>query len=236
MSGVKMLQSVTVHWIAEWLSEQPRTGQPLLVGLTGSVASGKSTLAMGLKQVLEAKRRVDQVSTDGFLLPNAVLAERGLSLRKGYPESYDQAGLARALTDIRQGPAAFPGYSHVTYDIDPALSRTLEPPDILILEGLGLPPSDARLDLLIYLDAAEEDLERWFLERFMVFWRAAETDPASFYAQFRTMDETQAEVFARSVWAGINLPNLRDHILPARDLADMVLRKDSQHQLYRVRP
>jgi type I pantothenate kinase len=231
-----MSQSVTVSWIAEWLADRPLSHRPMLVGLTGSVASGKSTLALALKQALGGLKQVDHVSTDGFLLPNAVLAERGLSLRKGFPESYDQPALARALTAIRQGPAAFPGYCHVTYDIDPALTRILEPPEILILEGLGLPPSDARLDVLIYLDAGEGDLQRWFLERFMVFWRAAETDPTSFYAQFRTMDEIQAETFARSVWAGINLPNLRDHILPAREVADMVLRKDSRHQLHLVRP
>jgi len=231
-----MSKPMTVRQIAEWLASRPGSGQPLLIGLTGSVASGKSTLALALKQSLGGLKQVDHVSTDGFLLPNSVLTERGLALRKGFPESYDQGGLARALSAIRQGPTTFPGYSHVTYDVDPALSRTLDPPDILILEGLGLPPSGARLDILIYLDAAEADLERWFLDRFMVLWRAAETDPTSFYVQFRTMDEVQAGAFARSVWAGINLPNLRDHILPVRDAADMILQKDGQHQLFLIRP
>ncbi len=105
-----MSQSVTVSWIAEWLADRPLPHRPMLVGLTGSVASGKSTLALALKQALGGLKQVDHVSTDGFLLPNAVLAERGLSLRKGFPESYDQPALARALTAIRQGPAAFPGY------------------------------------------------------------------------------------------------------------------------------
>jgi type I pantothenate kinase len=227
---------VTITQIAQRLLEQAPPAGPFLIGLTGSVASGKSTLALALKDQLSFERQVDHVSTDGFLLPNSVLTERGLALRKGFPESYDQAGLARALSAIRRGSTIFPGYSHVTYDVDPALSRTLDPPDILILEGLGLPPSGARLDILIYLDAAEADLERWFLDRFMVLWRAAETDPTSFYAQFRTMDEVQAAAFARSVWAGINLPNLRDHILPVREIADMILQKDSRHELHLIRP
>jgi len=218
--------------LAARLNAAARPGEVLVVGLTGSVASGKTTLARALVEVL-APLRVETVSTDGFLLPNAVLAERGLSLRKGFPESYDVEGLSAALSAVRSGPAVFPGYSHVTYDIDLSLARTLETPDILLLEGLGL--GGAELDLLIYLDAQESDLEAWFLERFMVFWRAAEHDPASFYAQFRTMDEPQAIQFAKGVWAGINLPNLRDHIAPLRERADVVVVKDAGHGLRIVR-
>lgn len=218
--------------LAARLRAAARPGQVLVVGLTGSVAAGKTTLARSLIADL-VPLRVETVSTDGFLLPNAVLAERGLSLRKGFPESYDVERLATALRTVRTGPAVFPGYSHVTYDIDAGLARTLERPDILLLEGLGLGGAD--LDLLIYLDAEEADLEAWFLERFLVFWRAAEQDPASFYAQFRTMDEEQAVQFARGVWAGINLPNLRDHIAPLRETADVVVLKDASHGLRLVR-
>lgn len=220
--------------LAKRLRAAARPGTVLVVGLTGSVAAGKTTLARALVEAL-SPLSVETVSTDGFLLPNAVLAERGLSLRKGFPESYDVAGLSAALKAIRAGPATFPGYSHVTYDVDPALARTLDAPDILLLEGLGLAAHAGDLDLLVYLDAEEADLEAWFLDRFLVFWRAAEHDPTSFYAQFRTMDEPQAVQFARGVWAGVNLPNLRDHIVPLRETAGVVVAKDAQHRLRIVR-
>ncbi|MFZ4604820.1 MAG: hypothetical protein ACOYM5_01055 [Caulobacter sp.] len=203
-----------------------------MVGLTGSVAAGKSTLANALKAALEPGLAVEVVSTDGFLWPNAVLAGRGTLMRKGYPETYDQDGLAAAVAALRAGPAVFPGYSHTIYDIDPALSRTVPPPDILILEGLGLADKAAGLDLLVYLDAGEADLEDWFARRFVDFWRAAEHDPASFYARFRAMTEPEAEAFARSmVWGQMNLPNLREHIILARDAADIVVRKRADHSL-----
>lgn len=204
-----------------------------IVGLTGSVAAGKSTLANALKAALAARLSVEVVSTDGFLWPNAVLAERGTLMRKGYPETYDQEGLRAALAGLRTGPAVFPGYSHVIYDIDPALSREIAPPDVLVLEGLGLADKSAGLDLLVYLDAAETDLEDWFARRFMDFWREAGHDPASFYARFRGMTEAEADAFARSrVWGQMNLPNLREHIILARDRADIVVRKAADHSLW----
>lgn len=205
-----------------------------IVGLTGSVAAGKSTLAADLAAALAAPapRRVETVSTDGFLLSNADLAARDLLLRKGFPESYDAVALADALAGVRAGPTIFPAYSHITYDVDPAAARTLAPPDILLVEGLGLAPPPAALDLFIYLDAEEAHLEQWFVDRFMGFWRAAETDPASFYARFRSLDEAGADAFARGVWAGINLPNLRDHIVHARDRAHIVVKKDAGHRLW----
>lgn len=203
-----------------------------IVGLTGSVAAGKSTLAAALKAAMEPGLTVEVVSTDGFLWPNAVLAERGTLPRKGYPKTYDHESLRAALAAVRTGPARFPGYSHVIYDIDPALSRDVAPPDILILEGLGLASKACGLDLLVYLDADEADLEDWFARRFVAFWRAAGRDPASFYARFRGMTEAEAETFARTVvWEQMNLPNLRENIVLARDTADIVVCKQADHGL-----
>jgi type I pantothenate kinase len=227
--------------LAARLGRMARDARPLLVGLTGSVAAGKSTLCARLRPHLDPELRVEVLSTDGFLLSNATLNARGLGLRKGFPDSYDADALFAALTALRAGPARIPGYSHITYDIDPELTRMVEPSDIVILEGLGFSPfPDGRsltddLDLLIYLDASETDLETWFSRRFLEFWRAAETDPTSFYAQFRHMDEHQADQFGRMVWSRINLPNLRDHIIQARDRADILLRKDRSHTLQLVR-
>ncbi|WP_084398628.1 type I pantothenate kinase, partial [Henriciella aquimarina] len=193
------------------------------------------TLAEGLVRALSQEGRAETVSTDGFLYPNAVLEERDLLMRKGFPESYDRETMAAALSALRQGHADFPGYSHDIYDIDPALTRTLARPDILILEGLGFqPPSgparaSGEPDMLIYLDAALDDIEAWFLTRFMQFWEAAEHDPSSFYARFRHMSVPEAEAFALTVWRDINLPNFENHILPLRDHADLVLEKDGDH-------
>ena len=160
-------------------------------------------------------------------------------MRKGFPETYDAAGLFAALASLRTGPTAIPGYSHITYDIDPALTRIVQSPDIVILEGLAFSPfADGRtiadqVDLLIYLDASEADLEDWFAQRFMTYWRSAEHDASSFYARFRHMSEAQAEVFG--VWTQINLPNLRDHIIEARDRAQILVRKTRGHRLEVVR-
>jgi type I pantothenate kinase len=226
--------------LAALLAAHARPGEVLVVGLTGSVAAGKSTLCEALQARMAPARQVEVVATDGFLYPNAVLAERGLSLRKSFPESYDTSAMIAAIAAVRAGPTAFPGYSHVTYDVDP-VTRIVDRPDILILDGLGLAPQPDRsavnetLDLLIYLDADEEDLETWFVQRFLTFWRAAHDEPASFYAQFLAMSEPEVDGFARMVWTGINLPNLRDHIVRARDIADIVIHKSADHDLTLVR-
>jgi type I pantothenate kinase len=223
--------------IAELLAECARPGQTLIVGVTGSVAAGKTTLCNNLSRALQSTLSVETISTDGFLLPNAVLERRGLLIRKGFPESYDTALMSGKLQRARWGAVQVPGYSHRLYDRMPALDRVIDRPDILLVEGLGLSPGpDGRnfstlLDILIYIDAAEEDLESWFVRRFLGLWREAETDPVSFYSRFRSMTEDDAEIFARSVWASINLPNLRDHIQLARADADIVLRKAADHTL-----
>ena len=150
-----------------------------VIALTGGVASGKTTLAAGLVEALEARStrpRVERVGTDGFIFPNAVLIEKGILDRKGFPESFDREALHAALHRIREGATVFPGYSHLTYDIDAGLSRTIDPPDVLIVEGLGLDGA-APVDTLVYLDADETDQEAWFIARFMGFWEVGQHDP-----------------------------------------------------------
>jgi type I pantothenate kinase len=221
--------------VSDLLRARRPARRPYVIAITGSVAVGKSVLAAQLAAAVAAwpeHPSVEIVCTDGFLIDNALLESRGLTQRKGFPESYDLEALRAALAAIRTGPARFPGYSHVTYDIDPALARTLAPPDALVVEGLGLNVDLGQaIDTLIYLDADEAHLEAWFTERFIGLWAAAEHDPASFYARFRNLDEAGARAFAKLVWEAINLPNLRDHITGARDLADIVVRKGAGHAI-----
>ncbi len=219
--------------VAEVVRARRGERAPFILGITGAVASGKSTLAAALAEVIvtwpEAPT-VEVVCTDGFLLDNATLEARGLTLKKGFPESYDTETLRRTLAAVRDGSTSFPGYSHVTYDIDPALSRTIAPPDVLIVEGLGLhAPDGLGLDALLYLEADEPLLEAWFADRFMQLWRAAETDPGSFYARFRHMSADEVRALAVHVWRTINLPNLHDHISSARAHADWVVHKGPGH-------
>lgn len=204
-----------------------------VVGLTGAVAVGKSTMAAALAPLLGDA--VETVGSDGFLLPNSVLDARGLTLRKGFPETYDLAAMGRALCEVRAGPARFPVYSHVAYDIDETAARILDRPAVLIIEGLGLglerPRRAGLIDCLIYLDADQSDLETWFTRRFLEFWEGAEHGPASFYARFRNLDREGAAGLAREVWRGINLPNLHDHIEAVRGVADIVAAKAADHSL-----
>lgn len=231
-----MQQPIDLGGVLDALAPLRPAAAPFIVGITGAVAAGKSVFAGQLAQALGARgERVESVSTDGFLMTNARLAELGLTDRKGFPESYDHAAMAAALTDIRQGPAVFPAYSHITYDVDEALARRIDPPDVLILEGLALRRPETGpanlLDALIYIDADEADLEAWYVARFLGFWAAAEDDPTSFYFRFRHMDEAAVTNLARMVWAQVNLKNLREHIIDARALADLVIRKGADHAI-----
>ncbi|MBU6166320.1 MAG: hypothetical protein KGQ52_09310 [Alphaproteobacteria bacterium] len=224
---------ITPAELAQRIAAQRPAAPPLVVGITGSVAVGKTTLAQALAAALPGT--VEIVSTDGFLKPNAVLEAQGLMLRKGFPESFDTPALASALAGLKQGPVTVPSYSHVSYDVDPGAARVVAGADIVLVEGLGLAPaadgSRLPLDLLIYIDADEADIVAWFVARFMGLWRAAADDPTSFYARFAHMSEAEAQAFALWVWQTINRPNWLDHIARARPVADLVVKKSLDHRL-----
>jgi type I pantothenate kinase len=225
---------------------------PYIIGVAGSVAVGKSTTARILKALLARwpnTPKVDLVTTDGFLWPNAELTRLGLMERKGFPESYNTAKLLRFLADIKAGKRAVhaPLYSHLVYDVVPGEETVVERPDILIVEGLNvlqparLPRDGAAIpfvsdyfDFSIYLDAAEDDLHRWYLHRFLKLRNTAFRDPLSYFRKYADLSEEEAMDFAEGLWGRINLINLRDNILPTRQRASLILRKGASHRIEQV--
>ncbi len=225
---------------------------PYIIGVAGSVASGKSTTSRILKALLSrwpSSPKVDLVTTDGFLYSTAKLQELNLADRKGFPESYDRAAFIKFLSDIKSGRpnVGVPVYSHLFYDIVPGEQIIIDRPDILIVEGLnilqpGELPKSGRpilfasdfLDFSIFIDASEVDLTDWFMARFRTLRTTAFADPTSFFHRFSQMSAKEAEDFGRWAWTEINLPNLRDNILPTRSRADLVLTKGSSHAIERV--
>ncbi|MBS3850384.1 type I pantothenate kinase [Devosia sp. J2-20] len=226
---------------------------PFIIGVAGSVAVGKSTTARILQALLQrwpASPKVDLVTTDGFLHPNAELEKRGIMARKGFPESYDRARFVQFLADIKSGKTnvKVPVYSHMVYDVVPDSEVTIEQPDILIVEGLNilqpgeLPKNGAPIlfasdfiDFSIYIDAEVDDLEAWFMERFFRLRETAFKDPTSFFRRFAEMSEEEAGEFGRMVWRTINLPNLLDNVLPTRGRADLILKKGKSHHIEDVK-
>ena len=225
---------------------------PFIIGVAGSVAVGKSTTARVLRALLRRwpnTPKVELIATDGFLLPNAVLASEGLMERKGFPESYDLPALLAFLNDIKAGRrnVAAPVYSHLIYDIVPGETITIDRPDILIVEGLNVLqtsrlPRDGLavpfvsdfFDFAIYLDAEEADVRRWYSERFRRLRETAFRDPKSYFHRFATLSDAEAERMADDLWTRINLVNLTENILPTRARADLILRKGASHAIVEV--
>jgi len=207
---------------------------PVVVGIAGGVAAGKTTLALALRDDLR-DRRVDVVGTDGFLRSNAELGARGLIARKGFPESYDVDALRAFLAGARGGrlPLRVPCYSHVTYDVDGA--REVPTVDVLIVEGVNVLSAAADLlDVGVYVDADETDLETWFRRRFLELTAAAADDPTSFYRMFQGLDDAGVAAVADDVWRTVNLPNLRDHVAPSAAGARLVIHKGADHAVRAV--
>ncbi|MAN78005.1 MAG: type I pantothenate kinase [Rhizobiales bacterium] len=225
---------------------------PFIIGVAGSVAVGKSTTARILRALLRrwpSSPKVDLITTDGFLYPNRVLEERGLMQRKGFPESYDRSAFVQFLAAIKSGQprVSAPTYSHLVYDIVPDKTNTVESPDILIVEGLNiLQPGELPktgnpivfasdfIDFSVYIDADEDVLEAWYVERFMKLRETAFRDPQSFFKRFSELSELTAVSTAKSIWQSINLPNLRENILPTRGRADLILKKGADHSIHEV--
>ncbi|MCG6115023.1 MAG: type I pantothenate kinase [Mesorhizobium sp.] len=220
---------------------------PFVIGIAGSVAVGKSTTARILKELLArwpSSPKVDLVTTDGFLLPNEVLRRENLMDRKGFPESYDVGQLLRFLSAIKAGQPDVPAplYSHMTYDVLPGEYVIIDRPDILIFEGINVLqtrelPKDGKavpvvsdfFDFSIYIDAREEQIRDWYIDRFMRLRETAFKDPLSFFHRYSELSADAARAIAENLWQNINLRNLRDNILPTRPRADLIMRKGADH-------
>ncbi len=225
---------------------------PYIIGVAGSVAAGKSTTARVLQALLARWTnvpKVDLITTDGFLYPNAVLEREGLMDKKGFPESYDLPALLRFLSDIKAGrrPVRAPIYSHLLYDVMPNQWVEIDRPDILIVEGLnvlqtGRPPRDGKaipyvsdfFDFSVYLDADEDVLRGWYVNRFLTLRGTAFADPKSYFHRYSTLSDAEAVATATAIWNRINLVNLYESILPTRQRADLILTKGENHLVCEV--
>lgn len=228
------------------------TKTPFIIGMAGSVAVGKSTTARILKELLTrwpSSPKVDLVTTDGFLYPNSVLRRDNLMERKGFPDSYDVGALLRFLSGIKSGQpnVRAPVYSHLTYDVMPGEFVTVDRPDILIFEGINVLqprelPKDGKFvpfvsdffDFSIYIDAEEQIIHEWYIERFMRLRETAFRNPQSFFHRYSQLSEDAARAIAEGLWANINLKNLRENILPTRPRADLILKKGAGHLVEEV--
>ena len=231
--------------LRRFLGEQS-TNVPYIISIAGSVAVGKSTSARILQSLLShwpKQRKVDLITTDGFLHPLAYLQEHNLLHKKGFPISYNTPQLIRFLADIKSGKpnVTAPIYSHLTYDIIPDQFNVIHQPDILILEGLNvLQPNRNQanelfvsdfVDFSIYVDAEEDLLKEWYIHRFLKFRQSAFTDPNSYFKHYANLSEQEAVTTAGKIWDEINGLNLKENILPTRERADLILKKGANHEV-----
>ena len=232
-----------IHEQEQYFLKQPKKKVPFIIGVSGSVAVGKSTTSRLLQILLSrtvTDATVELVTTDGFLYPNQTLMDQDILNRKGFPESYDMETLLNFLDRLKNGQDVdIPVYSHEVYDIVPGEKQRVKAADFVIVEGINVfqNPQNERLyitdffDFSIYVDAAVEDIESWYLDRFLKLLSFAQNDPNSYYHRFTQMPIGEVEAFAHQVWTSINLTNLQNYIEPTRNRAEVILHKTKNHEI-----
>lgn len=229
------------------LLEKESNSVPYVIGIAGSVAVGKSTLARLLQTILchhYKDKKVDLITTDGFLYPNEILKERKIMDRKGFPESYDMHRLITFMGDVKSGKEKIqvPKYSHDVYDIIPDEYQIIDQPDILIVEGINtlqLPANEKIyasdfFDFSFYVDAEPDNIEMWYLQRFGILVDTAFQDPNNYYNRFSDISREEAFGFAKEIWRTVNYKNLTEYILPTRFRADMIIHKTTDHYIDQI--
>ncbi|WP_165212758.1 type I pantothenate kinase [Streptococcus tangpeifui] len=220
--------------------------RPFIIGISGSVAVGKSTTSR-LLQLLLARTfknsRVEMVTTDGFLYPNQILINKGILDKKGFPESYDMERLINFLDGMKNGQTmSIPVYSHEIYDIIPQAEETIQSPDFLIIEGINVfqNQQNHRLymndyyDFSIYIDAEIAHIEKWYLERFQSLLQLAKTDSKNYYYSLTKLDLKEALAISKKTWQRVNLVNLENYIEPTRNRAELILHKSQNHKIDKI--
>lgn len=243
--NLNVAASQGLHQVTDTFLGKPPSQEPYVLAIAGSVAVGKSTFARVIQALLGRwpnHPRVALVPTDGFLFPNAVLEERGIMNRKGFPESFDTAALLSFLETVKSGDAAqAPIYSHHNYDVADGEHNLVDSPDIVVLEGLNVLQASGNnvmasdfIDFGVFVDAEESDIRRWYIDRFLTLRDSAFQDETAYFHRFADLSDDQAVMTAGGIWDLINGPNLRDHIAATRDRADLIIKKGADHAVDEV--
>jgi len=217
---------------------------PFIIGINGSVSSGKSFFAEQLVNMLQRqpeKPRVVLLSTDNFLYKNSVLKKKGIMHEKGFPKSYHWGALFRTLNAIKKNKQiAIPVYSQAISDISTKKMVIPANIDILVVEGINIlrPYCKERLDRFllsdfldysIYLHASERNLKKWFtrrLERKKKRWKREKKK-----ATLTRKNKKEFRRFTNHIWKSINKVNLDTYIYPYRCRSDMIINKNGKHKI-----